>query len=354
MYLFAYITIIIFLVLQVPLAVDVFRFVYPQWKLSRLTSQTVHYLLIVVMGTIFCIALGYHLFVYLPLAVGGALTSLRALLHTAFAVWLWVNMVGNYYLTVFTHPGVDHTFRSSKHPPPLSPAAAAGSSPPGEVQVMPDGRIGEFSAVVHGTPEFCAAVAAEAPSIFVEGKPMSGLTWNPCRSHYCKVCGCAVRYLDHHCPFTGNCAGMENYSYFFLGLMYGTIGLGYAFVLTVPYFFDCNVRNILWYVGLVESRGTSVVCLELGPHTFIFLAVMGAFWIANNMFILHVFLILADLSTYNLLTNFNAFPVFRFALQRIKGGKFRDRNSALNRLILSRRTHPLWLLLPVRNSKFAE
>ena len=46
----------------------------------------------------------------------------------------------------------------------------------------------------------------------------------PERSHHCKVCKMCVLKMDHHCPWIANCVGFYNQKYFYLFLIYATIG----------------------------------------------------------------------------------------------------------------------------------
>lgn len=101
---FVYIAITLVALVQIPIAIDLLRFVFPKWKLARLASRAVYFILFTAMGSIFCIGLSYHLFVYLPLLAGEhPLQSVKGFLHVLFAVWVWVNVVGNYYFSVFLH-----------------------------------------------------------------------------------------------------------------------------------------------------------------------------------------------------------------------------------------------------------
>lgn len=327
-YWFVYVTIFLVALIQVPIAIDLLRFVFPRWKLARAASRGVHFILFSVMGSIFCIALSYHLFIYLPLLAGEKpLQSLNGLLHVAFTLWVWINVVGNYYYSVNLHPGMDRDYRPPSHAPKL-----CFMSDEGVIMEVKD----EKSAV---EDQGCESVKSEAASndqtcfyceaslIGTSGPPKNGTEWKPSRTHYCKICECAVPYLDHHCPFTGNCAGLRNYSNFFLCLLYGTLGLFYAVLITLPYFFECNLKNILWYFGLVSSRVSYPVCEVLGPHSHIFLPVFAGFCLSGNILMFQVLFLAADLSTYNILGNRSKLPILRFMLQRMKAKKFLDKNS---------------------------
>ena len=57
--------------------------------------------------------------------------------------------------------------------------------------------------------------------------------------HHCVQCDTCVLNMDHHCPFTMNCAGLYNYFHFFLFICYGMSGLVYASVVSYPVFNQC-------------------------------------------------------------------------------------------------------------------
>ncbi len=340
-YWFVYITIILVALVQIPIAIDMLRFIFPKWKLARLASRAVHLILFSVMGSIFCIGLSYHLFIFLPLLAGHEpLKSLQGLAHTATALWIWVNIVGNYYYSVYLHPGVDKDYKQPSRESKLCVMSESGVLT--EVKPGDEKRKGEES-----QPFYCDSSLILASTLKTyEGRS----NWVPNRTHYCKICDCPIPYLDHHCPFTGNCAGLRNYSNFFIGLCYGTLGLFYAVVITLPYFFECDLKKILWYFGLVSTRESSPVCGELGPHSHIFIPVFAGFFLSANMVFLQVLFLMADLSTYNILSMWSKAPMLRIMLERMKAGKFRDKNSRLNVLIRNQRKYILSYFIPVKNS----
>lgn len=338
-YWFVYVTIGLVGLVQIPIGIDLLRFMFPKWKIARLASRAVHLLLFSVMGTIFIIGLSYHLFIFFPLLVGpgsGSLLSLRGMGHILFAVWVWVNVVGNYYYAVRLHPGIDKDYKRPSKKPKLCVISENGTIT--EVQ--------EDELTAHGglrssnpgndTRRFVYCDPSQIQSD-PSRRPKTGDMWEPSHTHYCKICDCAIPYLDHHCPFTGNCAGLRNYFNFFLGLFYGTVGLFYAVVITLPYFFECNLKNILWYFGVVGNRESRPVCEQLGPHSHIFLPVSAGFFLALNMLLLQSLFLLSDLSTYNIMLNWSKYPMASFMLQRIKARKFQEKGSRMNILLRSRR-----------------
>lgn len=384
-YMFVYVTIFLVALVQIPIAIDLLRFLFPKWRVARLASKAVYSILFSVMGTIFCIGLAYHLFVYLPLLTDNdPLHSVAGILHICFALWVWINVVGNYYFAVFLHPG-----RSSAKPKSQSSvteeavsqqksqirAPGMGAREPQIVitsdddvslrsrqgqpgQGLQGGGIsanGETDPVELHHPQVQNGQhhpVTVSPYIVLPPRPKTGMEWQPKRTQYCKICETAVPYLDHHCPFTGNCAGMRNYSNFYIGLLYGVVGLAYASAITLPYFFDCDLKNIFWFFGLIHDRQRSEVCLELGAHTHIFLPVFAGFVVSFNMLFLQTIFLLADVSTYNVLKNWQRFPMFRFMRERISSRKYRDPESRWNVLIASQRPSLLWYLIPTSNKFF--
>lgn len=306
---FVYIVIALVGLIQIPILVDIFRAVFPGWRLRRTTHWCINGLLISVMSSFFIVGLSYHLLLFLPLSVEHPFSSVRGLLHLVFALWVWTNVVVNYYMAVLVHPGK---------------AEVRNMTSENKEMMTPDS---------HASLETVK----------------NGMQWNPPHYHYCRVCLNNVAYMDHHCPFTGNCTGLENYSYFFLCLVYGALGLGYALWMSFPFFNKCVLANIWWLVGLAELDRPDV-CYKLGPHVNIVLAVLGGFYIALNMSVFQILLLLADLSSYDILKYVSKLPVFQFACQRIRGGKYKEPGSRLNVMLLQQRQSLWWFLIPCMNT----
>ncbi|XP_055903075.1 palmitoyltransferase ZDHHC16 [Eupeodes corollae] len=53
----------------------------------------------------------------------------------------------------------------------------------------------------------------------------------PPRAHHCSVCRKCVLKMDHHCPWLNNCVGYANHRYFFLYMVYTTIGCLFIIIL---------------------------------------------------------------------------------------------------------------------------
>lgn len=46
----------------------------------------------------------------------------------------------------------------------------------------------------------------------------------PPRTHHCSICNKCILKMDHHCPWLNNCVGFYNHRYFFLYMVYMTLG----------------------------------------------------------------------------------------------------------------------------------
>lgn len=90
-----------------------------------------------------------------------------------FGNWLLVNVVFHYYMAAFTPPGYP-----------------------------PEGRF------VKEAVSMCKKC--------IQPKPP--------RTHHCSVCNRCILKMDHHCPWLNNCVGFANHRYFFLYMVYTTIG----------------------------------------------------------------------------------------------------------------------------------
>ena len=330
MYWFVAIVIVLVFVLQLPLLVDLLRVILPGRSITRLTSKLTSLLLVYFMNLVFIIVLGYFLFVFLPLTVGD-IYSTKGVCHIVFALWLWLNVVVNHHYAVFVHPGEAKQGEG--------PAATTAT------KVKPNGtKTGTAATTETKAKPNGTRTGTEPPA------PRNGLEWQPKVSHYCSVCKVQVSYMDHHCPFTNNCVGERNYSYFILGLTYGTVGLAYAAIMSYPPFRECVV-SMAWAYLRFGRRGPSDFCARLSVHSMIFVAVFAGLLSASFMLVVQWFLLLSDVPTCEVLKHFNRLPVFRLMWHRLSGKKFLEPNSRLNTLLLKQRPNPLWLLLPVRNIK---
>lgn len=104
-----------------------------------------------------------------------AQSTARTIFHLVFGHWLLVNIVFNYVMAAFTHPGT---------PPPEIPE----------------------------TVSICRKCIAPKPP----------------RTHHCSVCDKCVLRMDHHCPWLNNCIGFYTHRFFFLFCCYMFCGTLYV------------------------------------------------------------------------------------------------------------------------------
>lgn len=319
---------------HVPIAVDVVRLVRPSWKIPRPVHQAQMILLIAVMAIIFCGGLWHHLYIFLPLIAGSLISTV---LHVVFALWVWFNVVANYYLALFIHPGLDKALT-------MDGVASTGQNVPNTTTENQDVTIRSRSIGI-SIPE-PTSETAESPV----PKPQNGMEWKPKRVNFCKACHSHIPYLDHHCPYTGSCFGVRNYAHFYIGMCYGLLGGVYALLITSYFFFRCDVKYVLISINLIGGE-LSEDCKLVGSHSRAFFPVLAGTWIAFNLVMLQTLFLLADVSTINILKNINSVPVLKFMGQRIRGRKFLEPDSRLKVLILDQRPSILYYLLPLRNRK---
>ena len=339
---FVYALIFLVALVQTPVLVDVLRFLFPKWRVTRLTNQAASLLLMLTMTSIAFIALGYY-FTFLHLVVEDPWHSARGVCHIVFAGWVFVNMAANYAMAVFVDPGI--AVRGDA----LQDSDAKNSKTDDDSRVESKDKASDRISTDDANSSDIHLPTRKNKSEAIP-LPQSGMEWKLKNSSFCKVCRNEVLYLDHHCPFTGSCVGIRNYSYFFLCMVYGSIGLGYGLLLTLPFFIQCKLSRPLWYLGLGVDQSETEVCRYLQHHLFLAGPLTGGWVVTTTLLLIQVFLLLSDLTTYGVLKNFSKLPVMRFAWERIRRGKFRDADSRLNLVLLRQRPGPLWFLIPVRNS----
>ena len=172
--------------------------------------------------------------------------------------------------------------------------------------------------------------------------------------HYCKTCCKTVLYMDHHCPFTGNCVGGHNYSHFLLSLVYAWIGLGYGIVTCLLYFGECWLPTVWSQLGLAYLNDFNIsrrddVCPILVPYKEYMFPVIGGFLVLTLLILFQAFLLLSDMSTYDVLKHFWTQPIIRLGLKRICERRYQSGQSRLHVLLLHNRYGIVSFVIPIKN-----
>ena len=69
------------------------------------------------------------------------------------------------------------------------------------------------------------------------------IRWKPERCHHCRKCNKCVLKMDHHCPWLVNCVGFNNYKYFVLCIIYGSINTILITLTYVEYVIAINLST---------------------------------------------------------------------------------------------------------------
>ena len=200
----------------------------------------------------------------------------RGFAHMAVALTLWINTVYNY--------------------------ACACLVPPGSVAADPD-HAGETCRHCH---------APRRPHAF-----------------HCKECRACMAYMDHHCPFTRNCVGRDNYAYFFLFLLHVSLGLAYSAWLTYP------LLRLCWLD--FDPARASFICHELGNMSLIVTA-SAALWLCTaSLLAIQCVLLALDWSTLDGLRFLQGRVALAAVADRARQLRFRRPDSRLRVLLLQQR-----------------
>ena len=234
---------------QTPILVDLLRVVFPEWKIKRLTSRAANVLLVILMTTFFCLGLGHQIYFFIRLLPEVPLRSAKLICHSMFAYWVWTNMIVNYFLAVFVHPGEEVV--ACRKQLDVGRDKKDGIDH-GKLQVVEHRNSKEEN-------DALSEPSQEEVESSSERTPQHGMEWNIKQSHYCKVCQTMVLYMDHHCPFTRNCVGVRNYAYFFLCLVYGTVGVSYGITVAL---LQAEGTRVCAHLYAERSRDVKIKCTE--------------------------------------------------------------------------------------------
>jgi hypothetical protein len=109
-------------------------------------------------------------------------------------------------------------------------------------------------------------------------------------SRHCKLCNRYIFYLsrcvhefDHHCVWINSCIGIKNYKYFMF-MLFSILSNMTIFIIATA---------LLWQEGFWHDYLTEMILI------WISFAVLSVFsFLILNLFILHLYLIYAGLTTY--------------------------------------------------------
>jgi len=114
-----------------------------------------------------------------------------ARLHSAWCLYLSVNITLHYLVSIFTRPATVQP----------SPAVLLGWRDPAAV---PSGHYAGY--------RYCSKCRF----------------FKPPDAHHCSSCGHCVRGMDHHCPFVANCVGSKTMRPFLLFVFWAAVGTGWS------------------------------------------------------------------------------------------------------------------------------
>ena len=344
----------VIVICHIPITVDIIRLVRPQLKIPRVTGSVSRLVLVFLTGSTFCVVIYQYFTVFVPLVAPDPLHSLYSAFHVGFAAWMWINVVGHFYMALFVHPGED---RESELPSVVSDTQRSGNGTTGTdliyrsrwTRVSEDATSDTTNHLDTSELELPVCDALSRDNVQITNL-QSGMEWRPRRSNYCRVCRVNVAYADHHCPYIGKCLGVNNYAHFYIGLIYGLLGMLYTLYVTLPYFYMCDIKPILQLTSIGEEERLNV-CEQLGTKSRAPITTLVVMWICFNMVLIHTAFLLADISTVNVLKNFQQVPVFRFMWHRIMGRIYLQPHSRFNVLLRKRRPNILYYIFPLRSKK---
>ncbi len=285
------------------------RLLLPTWNIKRLTSQTASTLLITLMAIFALSGLGLQIVYFIPLFPNVPFRNFKIASHSLFAYFVWGNMVANYCLAILKHAGSRVTSETES-----------------------DDTFPTSDQVQTSTEDKSLAHNKEGIGTQESGRE---------KHRYCSKCQALILYIDHHCPFTGNCVGLNTYSHFFLTLCYGSVGLGYSLIV---YFGEGIFPSIWNWLQMSFLDRDTLEAIE--PFVELYFPALGGFIVINVILGFHIFLLLLDMTTFEVLTNFWKAPVFKIGYQRILNKEYLKKDSRLNVLLLSKRRSLIWFIIP--------
>jgi palmitoyltransferase len=109
--------------------------------------------------------------------------------------------------------------------------------------------------------------------------------------HHCSVCKRCVAGMDHHCPYTNNCVGVNNYMYFWLFITFSWLGNIFAAVISFFPFQYC------WVLPRVLGKKALGNCVWMGQKSILFIPVLISCFALTCLWLFQTVLLVQGMST---------------------------------------------------------
>lgn len=224
--------------------------------------------------------------------------SIEALFHAVIFFYIWLNVVFNYFAVVLTSPGKAYTVL----------------------------ELEEEGYSMDGT-----SICKRCNRLKMLG------------TGHCMRCGYCVRLISHHSHMLGNCIGLNNFSYFYLFLLYSCLGELYGISLMQGPFKSCVLRT-----GRGLQNGH---CADMGDVAVIMALLIIGLIFTGSKLLFHTMLLTVDKSQREIAHEFKSCSskgkyIARFLIRICKRRLNRHR---LQHLIRERKPNWRDILLPSLN-----
>ena len=234
---------------------------FAKQKTRSLVQKWLGILQVVPILTMLASEIAFFFLIYLPAEVAKPFSSFEGLLYIVIACYLWLNVVFNYLAALIICPGYPETQEELEEDGLLD----------GDVQ------------------DFCV----KCDRIRDKG------------THHCSTCNTCVQMMSHHCPLTNNCVGLNNFAYFYLFLLYCSLGLVFAAYLTYRPFRACMMGPADVSYLLNNGHGyTAGKCKDLGEYAVMFIPVSFMLVFMTLLLTFHTFLLILDMALIDFLRAF--------------------------------------------------